>query len=918
MSAPVLLLVDDEPEVLKALTRVFRGSPYSVLTAGCAKDAKRIVESAEVDVVISDFRMPDTDGIDLFRWIARLQPRIVRILMSGYAEAERVLAACHEGEVDRFVPKPWDSCALLDCVNGLVEARGTRERKDYLEALLDSSPDNIIIIDLDGRIVPVNDPAKAMVRRVSGGAATVDVASVLRGGEGEYEALKERLLQEGHVGEHETHLLTPSGKLPVTISISTFRDRKGKAKGAVAIVKDISTRRSTERALRRANRKLRRTHGEVRRVADELSHLYGVSSTLASVVDFDRLIEQTASALIGRGLADVAGLALFGGSPRRAFLYVPEVLDEQAREAARHDFVDGVEWVSAGPPGTAAALCVLEVPGRRVAEADTSEIADLVLPLGARGRDLGRLWVRQYGKGPQAHNQEQLLKTIALELAVTIDRLQEVEIEERRRIQALIEGMSEPVIMLDENFRMLCAHPQARLLLGLKEGNTDLDFGRLEPPALARLFQRAARDRDRTLEEEIVLPLSTPRIFRVAITPVTREGGALIGTVAVFQDVTRWREAEQLKSDFVANVSHELRTPLTSIKEATSLLMDGVVGEISDKQRECLQIAAGECERLARLVDDILELSRIESARICLNRTYSSVLSTAKSALESLRRTAENAGISLTIEAPRSIPMLLFDHDRVTQILVNLLGNAIKFTSQGGTVRLVIESGDRFVRIRVIDNGSGIPEGETEKIFEKFYRGDSAVSYAKQGTGLGLPICKALVQLHGGTIGVKSEVGKGTEIHFTLPRITARRALVDHVESVIERARREEQHVGLIALVLGGEGRKKEGDPLFLERVRTIVAKGIYKARDRVFTRDGRSLVIVLPEADGPALGAVVGRLEELLRKELGEEIVARRLAWRRAVYPVDGHKARDLLRVLARPARPEGRGASTFRSRGR
>ncbi|MDP3937780.1 MAG: ATP-binding protein, partial [Deltaproteobacteria bacterium] len=165
----------------------------------------------------------------------------------------------------------------------------------------------------------------------------------------------------------------------------------------------------------------------------------------------------------------------------------------------------------------------------------------------------------------------------------------------------------------------------------------------------------------------------------------------------------------------------------------------------------------------------------------------------------------------------------------------------------------------------------------------------------------GLPICKALVEMHGGTIGVRSEPGKGAEFIFTLPRITARRALVDHVTRLIERARREEQHVGLLGLLLRGTGNGGGRDPLLFERVRTVIEKGLYKAQDRIFGRDSRALILVLPESDAAGLGAVAKRLDGMLRKELGERYETARFRWRMAVYPAHAHTARDLLRALSR-----------------
>ncbi|MDP3937331.1 MAG: response regulator [Deltaproteobacteria bacterium] len=455
MRTPVLLLVDDEPEILRALTRAFRGKPYKLLTAGSAAEALNTIESTRVDVIISDYRMPGTDGIELLTQLAQIRPRMIRILISGYAEAERVLEACHGGEVDRFIPKPWETRTLIGAVGTLLDADAIRDRKEYLEALLESSPDAILIVDLEGRIVLANPSGMEMLDRSWDEVKQKRASTFLAGGAREYEAMLNRLAEEGRVVGHETSLTTPGGAVPVSVSLSSFLDGKGRVRGSVAIIKDISARKSTERALQKANRELRKANDEVSRAADDLSRLYGISSKLATVGDIDRLMEVAAPALLGDELAHVAGLALSGGTQWRGFIYVPERLDEAVLESGLEDFTTAVKSVSDGAGGQAGQISVLHVVGGILTEEQAGKHSDLLLPLSAAGRTLGHLWLRRYGKESYAAIHEQFLKTVALEMAMTLNRLFEAESDERRRIQALVEGMNEPVVMFDEEFRLL-------------------------------------------------------------------------------------------------------------------------------------------------------------------------------------------------------------------------------------------------------------------------------------------------------------------------------------------------------------------------------------------------------------------------------------------------------------------------------
>jgi signal transduction histidine kinase len=231
----------------------------------------------------------------------------------------------------------------------------------------------------------------------------------------------------------------------------------------------------------------------------------------------------------------------------------------------------------------------------------------------------------------------------------------------------------------------------------------------------------------------------------------------------------RLQELDRLKSDFVSDVSHELRAPLTSISGYVDHLLDGMAGQLSPAQKDCLGRVRGSTERMNRLINDLLDLERIEAGRVDLHLARQSLDEVAGEVIDVVRPFAADEGVDLGVQIPPVDILVRADRDKLHQILLNLVHNAVKFTPPGGTVRVVVSlRGGGTVVTTVRDTGEGIPAEDLPRVFEKFSQvGDPETQ--KKGSGLGLAITQKLVELHGGTIWVESALGKGTEFSFTLP-----------------------------------------------------------------------------------------------------------------------------------------------------
>jgi signal transduction histidine kinase len=242
--------------------------------------------------------------------------------------------------------------------------------------------------------------------------------------------------------------------------------------------------------------------------------------------------------------------------------------------------------------------------------------------------------------------------------------------------------------------------------------------------------------------------------------------------VAMIRDISDRKRAEQLKDEFVSTVSHELRTPLTSIAGSLGLLSGGAAGPLPPKAERLTEIAHANCERLIRLINDILDIQKIESGNLRFDKAPVSLAQLVSRSVEDLRGYGDGLGVRMTLDL-RSDPVILADSDRMIQVITNLLSNAIKFSPTGETVELVLERKGSNGRLSIRDHGPGVPEAFRDQIFSKFAQADSTDTRQKGGTGLGLAISKEIVERHGGRVSFESWAGRGATFQVDLPVLAA-------------------------------------------------------------------------------------------------------------------------------------------------
>lgn len=338
-----------------------------------------------------------------------------------------------------------------------------------------------------------------------------------------------------------------------------------------------------------------------------------------------------------------------------------------------------------------------------------------------------------------------------------------------RRLQAVLDSMIEAIIVLDLQNRVTYTNQAAAQVFGFTMpvvGRALLEVVRHHE--IAALAGRLAHE-PQVLGYELRIEATPPRFFQVNAVALLDPTGAASGAVLVFHDLTRVRELEGVRQEFVANVSHELRTPLSLIKGATETLIDGAKSDSVALDR-LLTIIDRHANRLTLLIDDLLLLAKLDSGRVALNLQPAPLRVATQEVIDDLLPRSEGRGMQLRNQIPAGL-LAQADPDRLRQVLSNLIDNAIKYGRQGGSVTITGRPvSEHVVEVCVQDDGPGIPAEARARVFERFYRVDKARSREQGGTGLGLAIVKHVVQAHGGDVRVESEPGHGAAFYFTLPR----------------------------------------------------------------------------------------------------------------------------------------------------
>ncbi|HEU4385943.1 MAG TPA: response regulator [Anaeromyxobacteraceae bacterium] len=641
-----ILFVDDEPGVLELLQATFPASAgWETFSASSGEEALAILASAEVDLLVTDQRMPGMTGVELISRARQAHPDLCAIVLSAYTEPQDVVAAINTGQVYRYVVKPWEIRELRRTVEQALERVYLQRER---EKLVDELERRFAALQVASEIAREVEPA------------------------GDHEALVSRLL----------------GKLP-------------------------------------------------------------------GVVPCDR-----AAALVAPpGRAAVMVLERRGHAGEDSLLS----LKEDVLEA----------WLEGGGHPIAEEDLRLRVVGAFAPDrARGPMLSRLSVPLDLDGIPAGLVLLESAEEDAFGEGDARVLDLLANELAgalrVTAARLG----HERRRLERVIECMADGLLYADAVSGDVVANPAARRMLGAPPAEPLTvrwlaDTIGFYPFDLVRGLDPAHGPE--LLAEELHLG---ERTLSSVISPVTDGEGRLSGVAVALRDVTEQKRLERRKEEFVQVVSHELRTPLTSITGALDYVLKEGERRLEPHWHKMLSLALESTRRLNVLVSDFLDLARAAEGRLAMQVELTDLDELTRTAVERYLPAAQGKGIDLEAATPREPVRIAADPGRLQQVLANLLTNAVKFTGEGGTVRLALfqpAAVPGWVGISSWNNGEEIPEADLERIFEKFEQSRSDRSRRVQGTGLGLAICRTIVESHGGRIWAESAPGQGVRFVLALP-----------------------------------------------------------------------------------------------------------------------------------------------------
>ncbi|OHA75995.1 MAG: hypothetical protein A3I38_03120 [Candidatus Wildermuthbacteria bacterium RIFCSPLOWO2_02_FULL_47_10] len=385
--------------------------------------------------------------------------------------------------------------------------------------------------------------------------------------------------------------------------------------------------------------------------------------------------------------------------------------------------------------------------------------------------------VRQNGKEDKAEPGSILLPHVKLEdseaamlnLLEDVKEAQENAEEEKKRTLAVIGGLTDGILVFDDVGKVSLANRKAEEFLGLKSSDlAGKTAGELsKTPPLSFLSEILLQGQERSPRKDLVL--RGDLIVEVSCLPLFLDGQRL-GLIVVMHDVTRERLVEKIKTEFVSLSAHQLRTPLSAIKWTLKMVLEGDLGKLTKEQAELLQKSYQSNERMIRLINELLEVTRMEDGKYLSNPIPTRFESIAESTVNFFQEEAGHKSLKLVYDKPETaLPAINIDVEKMRIVMANLLDNAIRYTLPGGQVTVSLKYDKKGIECSVRDTGIGIPENQAKRIFERFYRGSNAIRMETDGSGLGLYIAKNIIEAHGGKMWFESKENIGSTFTFWLP-----------------------------------------------------------------------------------------------------------------------------------------------------
>jgi len=416
---------------------------------------------------------------------------------------------------------------------------------------------------------------------------------------------------------------------------------------------------------------------------------------------------------------------------------------------------------------------------------------------------------------------------------------------------------------------------------------------------------------DKVVEIKIPCKNKEPRAAQMWQTPIAWEGkrayALLIHDIAELKKTEMLKAAmderrriDRIKNEFISNISHELRTPLTSVKEGISQVLEGFMGRVTVKQNEFLGMCLEDIDRLSRIIDGLLDISRIESGKIILKKETLDIVELAKSAIAPFLLKIKAKGLELVEDFPKTKSEIYVDRDRIIEVFTNLLGNAVKFTEKG-KITVSVKNKPKMVECSVADTGCGVAKKDLPKMFSRFQQFGRVYGPGEKGTGLGLSISKSIIELHRGQIRVESKLNKGTKFTFTMFKYTSRELFRQYIVDSMREALRNDEPLSVFMFYV--ENLKTAQKSLDAQKLSAVINKiydiicGHLRRQADMAVKENGSILLVLPATKNEYIESIKTRLTQAFGEYLAKEGLDKLIKFGclTAGYPLDGSSA-DML----------------------
>ena len=813
-----VLAVDDNPKILEVLQKLLKHWGIIVKTLAKPDLFWETLEEIQPDLLILDVEMPSVSGIELCNEVRNHSrwSELPVLFLTVHNEAEIVNQVFSVG-ADDFVSKPIVGPELVTRIVNRLERiqsqqRMIREREklnntesERWRKIFDTSPECIKLIASDGTLLEMNPAGLGMIE-ADETAIGKNIYSVISPQYRQaFEDLNKSICQ-GNKGSLEFEIIGYRGshRILETHGVPLLNPVNGELV-QLAITRDITARKQAQAEREKTNQLLKTKVQQQASVAQlgqsallnkDISALMDETVSLVAQsldIEFCHILEILPSAnamLLRAGVGwneGLVGLALlsFNDSPSTTLVTKEPVIVEDLRQESQynsptlleeHGIISGVSVPIFGVDGAYGVLGIYTPQKRAFNQDDIYFLQAIANVLSGAIRKI----ITENTLRKESEELEHRVTERTTEL-VKMNECLQLELGERQRAQAqfagIVEIASDAIICIDSNQCITLFNQGAEQIFGYSVSEV------LGKPLDLLLPQRSIEAHRNHVENFGKSSTKSRRMGeRSEIFGKRKDGSEFpseasisklnLGNKTVYtvylQDVSHRKQIERMKNEFVSVVSHELRTPLTSIHGSLGMLATDLIPLGSEDSKRLVQIATDSTERLVRLINDILDIERIESGKITMSKQICEVTELITQAVNVVQPLADKAQVKLLVE--NSSLQVVVDADRIIQILTNLLSNAIRFSEPGDTVSLTAVEQDSEILFTVKDSGRGIPEDKLELIFERFQQVDSSDSRNHEGTGLGLAICRSIVEMHGGKIWVQSTMGVGSTFYLTLPK----------------------------------------------------------------------------------------------------------------------------------------------------